>query len=339
MLAHLNSKATTTLKTAERKSDRTGGEPIVDSVVWEVWTLLLPLSTATLAFLLGRRAAAVLVSAGAVSILASVFGLLRQVWLFGPQRHTVGGWRAPLGIELYADGVSVSLLAVTAVIMSTAGCYALAATRRGSSHTEGCDNDFFWSLWFFLWATLNAVFLSRDIFNLYITLELLVLCAVPLLILAGSGAALTAGMRYLLIAMLSSMCYLLGIVLLYAHYHTLNIPQLGSLIKPTPGTAVAIVLITLGLSLKTALFPLHFWLPGAHGNAPTPVSALLSSLVITASYYLLVRLWFGAFAGILPAGAGYFLGFLGSAAILWGSLLALRQERLKLIIPTRQLLR
>jgi len=297
-----------------------------------VWAVLLPLATATLAFLADRRAATWLIFPGAVSILASVSGLLRQVWLFGPQRHMVGGWSAPLGIELYADGLSASLLAMTAVVMSTAGFYAVQTIRRGGSHTEGCDNDFFWPLWFFLWATLNAVFLSRDIFNLYITLELLVLCSVPLLTLAGSGAALTAGMRYLLVAMLGSMCYLLGVVLLYARYDTLSIPQLGALIEPAPATLTAIALITSGLLLKTALFPLHFWLPGAHGNAPTPVSALLSGLVVKASFYLLLRLWLGAFSGALSPAAGEYLGILGSGAIIWGSLLALRQVRLKLVI-------
>ncbi|MDY0042108.1 MAG: hypothetical protein RBS57_17490, partial [Desulforhabdus sp.] len=171
---------------------------------------MLPLATATLVFLSGRRAASFFLFPGAAAVIVSVCGLLCQVWTFGPQRHTVGGWSAPLGIELYADGLSASLLALTAVIMSAAGFYALVTTRRGGTHCEGCDNDLFWPLWFFLWATLNAVFLSRDIFNLYITLELLVLCAVPLLTLAGSGAALTAGMRYLLVAMLGSMAYLLG---------------------------------------------------------------------------------------------------------------------------------
>ncbi|MCK8600344.1 complex I subunit 5 family protein [Desulfoferrobacter suflitae] len=273
-----------------------------------------------------------LVSAGAVSTLVCVGGLLRRVWLTGPIRHTVGGWSSPLGIELYADGLSTALLAVTAVIMGTAGFYVVDAIRHKNGHTEGYDSDFFWPLWFFLWTTFNAVFLSRDVFNLYITLELLVLCAVPLLILAGSGAALIAGMRYLLVAMLGSMCYLLGVALLYAQYDTLSIPQLGALMVSSPGTAAAVVLMTLGLLLKTALFPLHFWLPSAHGNAPAAVSALLSGLVVKASFYLLVRLWFGAFAGIVSVGAGNFLGLLGSLAIIWGSLLALRQQRLKLVI-------
>jgi formate hydrogenlyase subunit 3/multisubunit Na+/H+ antiporter MnhD subunit len=86
-----------------------------------------------------------------------------------------------------------------------------------------------------------------------------------------------------------------------------------------------------GLMLKTALFPLHFWLPGAHGAAPAPVSAVLSGLVIKASFYVLVRLWLQLFPAPL-SGPDQLLGLLGSAAVLWGSIQALRQERLKMLL-------
>jgi formate hydrogenlyase subunit 3/multisubunit Na+/H+ antiporter MnhD subunit len=86
-----------------------------------------------------------------------------------------------------------------------------------------------------------------------------------------------------------------------------------------------------GLLLKTALFPFHFWLPPAHGSAPAPVSAVLSALVVKASFYLLLRLWLDVFGG----GGRWLaelLGVLGAAAVIWGSVLALCQQRLKLLI-------
>jgi formate hydrogenlyase subunit 3/multisubunit Na+/H+ antiporter MnhD subunit len=90
-----------------------------------------------------------------------------------------------------------------------------------------------------------------------------------------------------------------------------------------------------GLLLKTALFPMHFWLPAAHASAPAPVSALLSALVVKAPFYILLRLWLEIFS---PTGAaldqllGQILGLLGAAAVLWGGIQALRQTRLKLLI-------
>ena len=90
--------------------------------------------------------------------------------------------------------------------------------------------------------------------------------------------------------------------------------------------------MSVGLLMKTALFPMHFWLPPAHADAPGPVSALLSALVVKASFYLLLRLWFELFDGVAPGFAAQMLGALGAVAIVWGSLLALRQERLKLLV-------
>jgi formate hydrogenlyase subunit 3/multisubunit Na+/H+ antiporter MnhD subunit len=90
--------------------------------------------------------------------------------------------------------------------------------------------------------------------------------------------------------------------------------------------------MTAGLMVKTALFPLHFWLPAAHASASTPVSAILSALVIKASFYLVLRLWFETFDAVRTPAAAQLMGVLGSAAILWGSFRAVRQRRLKLLI-------
>jgi formate hydrogenlyase subunit 3/multisubunit Na+/H+ antiporter MnhD subunit len=99
-----------------------------------------------------------------------------------------------------------------------------------------------------------------------------------------------------------------------------------------PVALIALVLMTGGLMMKAALFPMHFWLPPAHSSAPAPVSALLSALVVKGSIYLLWRLWFEGYSGVLSAGSVQYLGVLGALAILWGSLQALIQERLKLLI-------
>jgi formate hydrogenlyase subunit 3/multisubunit Na+/H+ antiporter MnhD subunit len=89
--------------------------------------------------------------------------------------------------------------------------------------------------------------------------------------------------------------------------------------------------MTSGLLIKTALFPLHFWLPPAHANAPAPVSAALSALVVKAAFYLLLRLWLDLFAPLANTGLAQLLGLLGAIAVLWGSWKALRAARLKLL--------
>ena len=99
-----------------------------------------------------------------------------------------------------------------------------------------------------------------------------------------------------------------------------------------PVVWVAAALMTAGLIAKTALFPLHLWLPPAHAGAPAAGSALLSALVVKGSFVLIVRLWFDALPGLLGQAAAQALAALGAAAIVFGSVLALRQARLKLLI-------
>ena len=274
----------------------------------------------------------------ASGILLTVAGLTWQVWKHGPQRHAVGGWGAPLGIDLYADGLTALMLMMTAMVGVVNSVYALGyfssrtAVNSNQKAIHQHKDDFFWPLWLFLWAALNALFLSADIFNLYVTLELMALAAVALVTLEGQRAALTAGMRYLLTSLLASMVYLMGVALLYAAFNTLELQGLSERLLPSPLTWSAMALMTVGLLLKTAVFPLHFWLPPAHSNAPAPVSVLLSALVVKASFYLLLRLWFQVFPPVLTLEASQFLGVLGVAAILWGALLALRQQRLKMLL-------
>ena len=90
--------------------------------------------------------------------------------------------------------------------------------------------------------------------------------------------------------------------------------------------------MTAGLLAKTALFPLHLLLPPAHANAPAPASAVLSALVVKASFFLVVRLWFGVLPGLADGAAMAVLGALGSSAVLVAGVVALRQARLKLLI-------
>jgi multicomponent Na+:H+ antiporter subunit D len=177
-----------------------------------------------------------------------------------------------------------------------------------------------------LWAALNGLFLAGDLFNLYVMLELLGLAAAALGALTGSRDAVSANLRYLLVGLLGSMTYLLGVALLYTAYGTGHGPaeRMPCVAPNAPSTAAALVLMTAGLALKAALFPLHFWLPPAHANAPAPVSAALSALVVKAAFYLILRLWLDLFAPVATDRRGMLLGLLGAGAVLWGSWRALR---------------
>ncbi len=135
-----------------------------------------------------------------------------------------------------------------------------------------------------------------------------------------------------LFALLGSMLYLLGMVLLYGAYGTLDILLLATRVHPESVAWVAAALMTVGLLAKTALFPLHLWLPPAHAGAPAAASAVLSALVVKGSFFMVVRLWFDVMPGVMTLPSAQLLATLGAGAILFGSVVALRQERLKLLI-------
>jgi multicomponent Na+:H+ antiporter subunit D len=298
--------------------------------------VLVPLATAVVAFAAaGRSAAAWSVGAAAVQ-LGLVVSLTRAVLAGGPLRYRLGGWEAPLGIQLHADGLSALMLVMTAMVGAASTVYAVgyfSVSRRDRAESSNNRAErTFWPLWLTLWSALNALFLSGDLFNLYVTLELLTFSAVALIGLAGRATALVAAMRYLLASLVGSMFYLLGVALLYSAYGTVDWALLGDRVQAGPVTSCAAVLMIAGLLVKTALFPLHFWLPDAHANAPAPVSGMLSGLVLKGSFFIILRLWFYVFTPVMTPNAGQVLSGLGGAAILWGSIQAIRERRVKRLI-------
>jgi multicomponent Na+:H+ antiporter subunit D len=287
--------------------------------------IALPLAAALAAVPAGRRASLLL--------WATVPGSLVLAWRVAAgarSTHMLGGWEAPLGIVLRADGLAAAFVALAAVVASAAGLFAVRYLPHGMAETR--KGFAFWPLFYGLWAAANAIFLGRDLFNLYVALELMTLAAVALVALDGRTETLTAAMRYLLFALFGSLAYLTGAALLYGAYGTLDMALLGERVAPEPAAWAAAALMSAGLFAKIALFPFHAWLPPAHGGAPAPASALLSALVVKASFYILLRLWFDALAPIATSATANLLGILGAMAVFYGGAMALRQRRLKTIV-------
>ena len=301
-------------------------QAVLTDIPWAIVLILLPLAAGMVSFVWPRLATGLGLGTVVITVLA-VVGLgwqLHYIYV-GTYRHTIGGWGAPLGIDLYADGLSLLMLTLTALVALGVSVYSCVYFERQQAIR-------FWPVWLLLLAALNAMFLTRDIFNLYVTIELLGLSAVTLTALLGGKAALDGAMRYLLATLLGSLFYLLGVALLYHSYGSVDITILAARVEAVPAVWAAFGLMAVGLMLKTALFPLHFWLPRAHASASAPVSAVLSALVVKASFYILLRLWLAIFSPLAEQGPASLLGGLGAAAILWGSFQALRQTRLKLLI-------
>lgn len=289
-----------------------------------IWPIVTPLAAALLALLWPARAMPIGIAAAALTLL-STLQVAWQVSRDGVLELALGGWSPGLGIALRADGLSAVLLAMSGLVSMAVAVYA-SAYFSNSRQRAG-----FWTLWLLLLTALHALFLSGDLFNVYVTLELMGLAAVGLAALGGGREALQAALRYLILGLLGSLAFLAGVALVYAGFGSLDMAVLAEVVAPVPAAWVALTLMTGGLIIKAALFPLHIWLPAAHANAPAPVSAMLSALVVKAALYLVVRLWLEIFNGVVTPAAAWVIGVPGGIAVVWGSWAALRAARLKLL--------
>ncbi|MGM0953960.1 MAG: complex I subunit 5 family protein [Pseudomonadota bacterium] len=300
-------------------------------ILWVMAGLLFtPLAWAVLTLLTGFRHGRWISWLGIVLQALVSVGLWAFVTRDGGFYYPLGGWQAPLGIELRVDGLAVTFVLLTAVVAGACGWHASLYLDP-----EKPWHRYFWPLFWFLWAGLNVVWLGDDLFNLYVGLELISLSAVGLVALGGQAGALRAALRYLLAALLGSLLYLLGVALLYGQFGSLSLSGIAGLLESGDVGNVPVVIMVLmlfGLAMKTALFPLHQWLPPAHGIAKSPVSALLSALVVKASFYIAARVWLETGHHMGGFALGQFVGALGGAAVIWGSWLAFRQEKLKQVV-------
>lgn len=281
-----------------------------------VLLLVLPLVGALLMLLWPKIAPLLTLLTATICSLAAL-QLLLLVSEQGSQQILLAGWPSGLAISLEANSLSCLLILLTTVLQLLVALYAFATYRRDKLGTG------FWPLSSLLQLGLTALWLSRDLFNLYVCLELLGLVAVALVSLSGDKAIKPA-LNYLLLSLFGSLCYLLGVAMLYGAYGVLDISALALQWQTNILSTAALLLMTLGLMLKAALWPLHGWLPAAHGAAPAPVSALLSALVVKGPLFILCLLWLQlASAAQAVAIAPLFTGC-GLAALLLGGMSALR---------------
>lgn len=299
---------------------------------WLVVVVLLPLAAILASIICGGRwARGILI--GALVLGAGVVGMIwRAVQQSGEALvYLMGGWSPPLGLALRADGVSVAMLATTVLVTGAVVWVAPAKFRVGSDGRETRLSLVFWVLVAGLWTAMNAVSLGNDLFNFYVAVELLTFSAVPLVALDGRARTLAAATRYLIFALMGSLLYLLGVVLVYGRYGMMDVVLLRQVVEWDGTTGLAVALMTAGLAAKSALFPFHLWLPPAHAGAPSPASALLSALAVKGSFIILIRIWFDmtppleGLATAVPAA-------MGVGAVMLGGVMALRQKRLKMLI-------
>ena len=290
--------------------------------------ILLPMIIAVICFVLGNTKLSRIISLSSALTLVVICTLQASYVLqqSAAIEIIIGGWQPPLGIRLSVNNFSAIMLLMTSTI-------GFAITFYSTYYFDSDDKEIqFWPLWWFLITALNGIFISSDIFTTYIMLELLGLAAVSLIAIQGTQQALQASFQYLLVGLFGSLMYLLGVAIIYRTYGVLDSQLVAHLVEKNNSMQLALALITLGMMMKCALFPLHFWLPSAHSNASAPVSAMLSALVVKAAFFILFTFWFEILTPVVTTAAVTFLGVLGALAVLYGSYRAFTSPRLKQLI-------
>lgn len=258
--------------------------------------------------------------------------LLNQVLENGPISYLMGDWAVPWGIEYRVDTLNGFILLIVSSISSLVLLYA----RKSVVHEIHPQQIYlFYTTYLLCLAGLLGITITGDAFNLFVFLEISSLSSYTLISMGKDRRALTASYQYLIMGTIGATFILIGIGLLYMMTGTLNMADLAQRLPGMPHIRtlrVALAFLTVGLSLKLALFPLHLWLPNAYTYAPSAVSAFMAATATKVAIYALLRFMFTMFGiefsfGSMPL--DNILMPLALIAIVSASLVALFQDNIK----------
>ena len=258
---------------------------IVLAILWPFLTAIV------LALVNGRyrleKALAVLSSLG---LTGWVFWLLFFVRANGVQAMVVGGWQAPWGIAFVAD-----LLACIMLCLSM-GVGAVVIIYTCWTVTEQQQKHFFYPLFFLLLVGVNWAFVTGDLFNLFVAYEVMLIASYGMMMVGASRAQVRQTMKYIAINCVGSTFFVAGCGFVYATVGTLNLADLAVRTAALTGepaamvSAVSLVLLMV-FALKTAAFPIFFWLPDTYPVVPAGVNGYFAGLLTKVGLYSLLRVF------------------------------------------------
>ena len=252
--------------------------------------VVIPLVAAPLAVLVRRGSPAFLVVTGASW---AAFIIAIALWL-GCRDGTIvsyalGSWPPPWGIEYRVDRLSSFVLLIVAGMAAIALPYSRASVEREIPQEL---HNLFYAMFALCLTGLLGITITGDAFNIFVFLEISSLSTYVLIALGRDRRALVASYQYLVMGTIGATFIVIGIGLLYLMTGTLNLADMGRRlgeVRETRPVLAALAFLTVGLSLKLALFPLHQWLPNAYTYAPSAVTAFLAATATQVSVYVLIR--------------------------------------------------
>ncbi len=252
--------------------------------------IVLPMLAAVVGFVLrghgGLQKAVSLLAA--LGLLALSILLMATVWREGVIAGQMGDWPAPFGITLVADHLSAVMVVITAITGLATVVYSF-----GDVGDKAVSYGFHPLLHALLCGVCGA-FLTGDIFNLYVWFEVMLIASFALLVLGGKRAQLDGAVKYVALNLIATILFLGGIGLLYGLTGTLNMADLHLRVREVENqgllTVVAVMFIV-AFGIKSAIFPLFFWLPASYHTPKVAVSAIFSGLLTKVGVYALMRVF------------------------------------------------
>ncbi|HXF52604.1 MAG TPA: monovalent cation/H+ antiporter subunit D family protein [Hyphomicrobiaceae bacterium] len=297
--------------------------------------VVLPLLGAFLAALLRRGILAWALAATITWLMPVIAGaLLWQVLTNGPISYHLGGWPPPWGIEYRVDILSAFVLLLVSGVSAAMMPF---ARRSVAFEIEGDKQAWFYSMYLLCLGGLLGITITGDAFNAFVFLEISSLSTYVLIALGKDRRALLASYQYLIMGTIGATFYVVGVGLLYLITGSLNIVDIAGRLGPATAeqfrpAMAALAFLTVGISLKLALFPLHVWLPNAYAFAPSFATAFLAATATKVAVYLFLRFFFSVFGVAVAASAlriTELLLVLSIAAMFVASILAVYEENVK----------
>ena len=290
--------------------------------------ILIPLSAGVIGIVfyrLPRFQAWLALAAMALSLACSVFLFATVLKTGQPLVLQAGGWPAPFGISFVADLLSAFFVLMSQLVLTAGVVYAM------GSRDSCVQYPAFYPLFLFLATGLTGAFLTGDIFNLFVFVELLAISSTVLTAISDDRFGVEAAYKYFYMSQLAAFFMLLAVGALYVSCGTLNMAQLAMRIPGVPGGSMlplAVAFLMAAFMIKSATFPFHFWQPDFHTAAPTPVSAMLSSVVVKLGVYGFIRMGTLLFLGY-GVTIRSLLTILGIAGIAYGGISAIGTHNVK----------
>lgn len=252
--------------------------------------------------------------------------------------YYMGHFPAPWGNEIRVGILEAFMALFFCVVMLL--CL-LGGIKERENEIEGTKLNLYYIMVNLLLCSLIALVYTNDLFTAYVFVEINTISACGLIMIKQTGHTIEASVRYMIMSLLGSGCLLMGISWLYSitgHLLMSNIKESVAMLSSTGAyhtpLLCAVILMSCGLAIKSALFPFHSWLPDAYGFSTVSSAAILSSLVSKGYLFLLLKIMYRVigFDVILSTGILDILFVFGILGMLKGSLDAMKELDIRRMI-------